>query len=377
MKRPAATDHPYSPFRHLGSVLRKNRPIHLTLFVTRRCNARCSFCFYLSEDRGQGGQAEELSLDEYRKLSRSMGSLLWLAFSGGEIFLRQDLAMIAEQFYRQNRPAIILLPTNGLLTDRIIASTERILRRCPKSTVVVKVSIDGETATHDLLRGVNGAAAKAMRTLEALRELKKRYANLELGINSVLCAVNQTQMHETVQRLGSLPGVGTHTVSLVRGMMKDKSLKEVDPAVYQDVAACLERRLKRKLASSYDFFGARVKSAQDILQRRYIHRTMVEEKRLLPCYAGRLALVVTENGDLYPCESFDMPMGNLRQVGFDPARLLASKKGRTYLTRIAQRKCYCTHECAFMLNILFNPRTYPALLHQFLQLCVRQAKEAA
>ena len=45
----------------------------------------------------------------------SLGQLLWLAFSGGETFLRDDLVEIADVFYKNNRPAIILLPTNGLL----------------------------------------------------------------------------------------------------------------------------------------------------------------------------------------------------------------------------------------------------------------------
>ena len=204
MRRPAGSDHRYSPFCHLGSVLRKHRPIHLTLFVTRRCNARCPFCFYLSGTERQGGHTEELSLEEYTKLSLSMGSLLWLAFSGGEIFLRQDLALIAKQFYRRNRPAIILLPTNGLLPDRICRTTEEILGSCPKSTVVVKVSIDGEAAVHDRLRGVDGAAAKAMQTFDALRALKKRFANLELGINSVFCAANQNCMESLIDEVITL-----------------------------------------------------------------------------------------------------------------------------------------------------------------------------
>jgi hypothetical protein len=39
-----------------------------------------------------------------------LGRLLWLAFSGGEIFLLDDLVDIAKTFYGNNTPAIILLP---------------------------------------------------------------------------------------------------------------------------------------------------------------------------------------------------------------------------------------------------------------------------
>src|SRR5271169_6423133 len=97
----------YSPVRHIGQIFRKTRPIHLTFFLTRRCNAQCPFCFYLKSKEG-GNPAAELTLDEIEKISGSFGSLLWLAFSGGEIYLRDDLVEISRLFYSNNRPAIML-----------------------------------------------------------------------------------------------------------------------------------------------------------------------------------------------------------------------------------------------------------------------------
>jgi MoaA/NifB/PqqE/SkfB family radical SAM enzyme len=128
----------YSPFRHLNSIVWKNRPIQLTFFLTRRCNARCPFCFYVSHGDQKNQDNDELSVAEIQKISENLGTLLWLAFSGGEIFLRLDLVEITRIFYENNRPAIILLPTNGLLTETIYERVEAILNDCPKSTVVVK-----------------------------------------------------------------------------------------------------------------------------------------------------------------------------------------------------------------------------------------------
>jgi molybdenum cofactor biosynthesis enzyme MoaA len=88
----------YSPFQHAGSIIWKRRPIHLTFFVTRKCNAACPYCFYLKSVNSHGSDAPELSLDEIRKVARSAGKLLWLAFSGGEIYLRKDLAEISRSF---------------------------------------------------------------------------------------------------------------------------------------------------------------------------------------------------------------------------------------------------------------------------------------
>ena len=73
-----------------------------------------------------------MSLDEIQKISKSLDSLLWLAFSGGEIYLRDDLVEISKVFYRNNRPAIMLYPTNGLLPELIRDRTEEILQALQK-----------------------------------------------------------------------------------------------------------------------------------------------------------------------------------------------------------------------------------------------------
>jgi organic radical activating enzyme len=140
----------YSPFRHTDSIFRKKRPIHLTFFLTRRCNAKCPFCFYLKADDTIPHHGTELSMDEIEKISGSMGTLLWLAFSGGEIYLRDDLVDISRIFYRNNKPAIMLFPTNGLLPELISERTEQILRQCSNSIIAVKLSMDGSTGSRHL-----------------------------------------------------------------------------------------------------------------------------------------------------------------------------------------------------------------------------------
>lgn len=38
---------------------------------------------------------------------------------------------------------------------------------------------------------------------------------------------------------------------------------------------------------------------------------------------------------------------------------------------IAEGNCHCTHECYFIMNILFNPRLYPALFREYARLALR------
>lgn len=358
----------YSPFRHIGSVFYKRSPIHLTLFLTKRCNSNCPFCFYLSEKDAEAEKRPELSLDEAGKISSSMGKLLWLAFSGGEIFLRDDIVEITKVFYERNRPSIILLPTNGLMTGIISSRVEEILKYCKKSTVVVKLSLDGLEDMHDEIRGTKGSFRRTMDTYNALGEFLDKYSNFELGINTVFCSVNQDNMDELIEFVSRLENIKTHTISLIRGAVPDKDLSAVDMEKYFKAVDLLALNLKKKISAVYRFRGAKLKAAQDILQRRLIYETMVRKRQMLPCYAGMLNLVVTETGDVYPCESFNMKLGNVRDDGYDVKEILRSERAQGVIASIRKKKCYCTHECYFMTNILFNCRTYPKLLKEYVNL---------
>ncbi len=358
----------HSPLRHLGSILWKRRPIQLTFFVTRKCNARCPFCFYLAGADPPAAHVPELSLPEIEQVASSLGELLWLAFSGGEIFLRKDLVEISRIFYARNRPAIMLYPTNGLLPELIATQTGRILRACANSVVAVKLSLDGVGEAHDRLRGTPNGFAQAMQTYERLAPLLARHPNFELGINTVFCHGNQERMDDIVDFVAGLKHVRTHTISLVRGDLADASHKQVDLDRYERAIARLEHRARAGAAPMYRFRGARLKAAQDILQRRLILRTAQEERRLVPCHAGRLNLVLGESGEVYPCETRTASLGNVRDHDYDLRAVMRAAPARETLGSISRGECACTHECYFITNLLFSPRCYPALAREYLRL---------
>jgi len=359
----------YSPFRHIGSIFTKKHPIHLTFFITRRCNAQCPFCFYLTDEDNAAEANAELSVDEIRKMSSTLGNLLWLAFSGGEIYLREDLPEISRVFYENNKPAIMLFPTNGLLPERIRNMTEQILKDCPKSTIAVKLSLDSLNETHDRLRNTPGSFAKTIETYLQLKGLLGRYANFELGVNTVFCSDNQDEMDKIIDFVSSMESIKTHTISLVRGNLADKAFMNVDMLKYRHAIERLEQNLKKRESSkTYRFRGARIKAAQDVIQRELIFETVGRQKRLIPCYAGSLNLVLTENGEVYPCETLKRSFGNIRAYGYSMPKLLASDRAKAVVNAIRDGQCYCTHECYLMTNILFNPRLYPTLAREYLQI---------
>jgi len=355
----------YTALRYIPSIFYKRDPLQFTFFVTSRCNARCPFCFYW-KDRKTG--QDELTVDEVEKISASMGNLLWLLFSGGEIFLRKDLPDLVDAFYRNNHPVIITLPTNGFAPDLIVPRTEEILSRSPESAVVCKISLDGIGEDHDRLRNTPGNFDKAMETYDRLRRLGERHENLQLGINTVFCRENQDKMDEIIDFVNTLPGCETHTISMVRGNPADEGYKEIDLEKYRKAVMRLEEDLKGDNSKMYHFTLARLKTAQDLVQRRLIYETVRQGRRLLPCYAGRIGAVMNEVGDIFPCEILSDKMGNVREAGYDFRKVFFSEQADQVRAKINRTQCYCSHECYFVTNILFNPLMSGQVIRQYLEL---------
>jgi len=360
-----------SLLRHAGSILWKRQPIHLTFFLTRKCNAHCPFCFYLKSSDNPKTAAAELSLAEIDRISRSMGRLLWLAFSGGEVYLRKDLVEISKIFYDHNRPAVMLFPSNGMLPDLIRDRTEQVLTYCRNSIVVVKLSLDGVGSDHDRLRNTRDNFDRVMQTYALLKDLLDDYPNFELGFNTVLTAQNQHKIEGIIDFVSRLDARITHTLSMVRGNLLDNGYKQVEPKHYRVAADMLVARLRDRSTGIHRFSGARLKAAQDVMQRHFIHQTLIGQDRSLPCYAGKLNLVLAETGEVYPCEILSQSLGNVRGFDYDIRQVMSTDKAVDVLDSISPGNPHCrscTHECNYITNILFNPAMYPRLMTEYLRL---------
>src|SRR3972149_1169181 len=100
-------------------------PISYTVSLTYRCNSRCKTCNIYSRN------SDELSVEEYERAFLSIGkSPHWITFSGGEPFLRRDIADICIKAYELCSPRIINIPTNGILSDKIVKDVKHILDIC-------------------------------------------------------------------------------------------------------------------------------------------------------------------------------------------------------------------------------------------------------
>ncbi len=352
----------YFGFRY--KLLRKKpfTPPTLNLLVTLRCDMRCRHCF-LWERLEAPADARELSLGEIEAMARTMDPLFSLVLSGGEPFLRNDLAEIARSFHEHTRVKVLTVLTGGQMSGRILDVTRQILRRCPEMLVAVGVSLDGVGPRHDEIRRKAGAFDRAVRTVGMLKELGASEPRVSVQACVCLTGLNQDHIFELYDYLRDDLQPDRIAVNLVRQDSPDPSARSVDPAVYERLARRIrEDTCSGRLRNRFAFDRFAFMTVADLFMMRLIAETVRGGRARIRCRAGSASCVVFPDGLVYPCE-MKPDWGNLRTSGFDFARFWAAARARAGATgSLPGKTCSCTHEIdCFLPSIPFDVRLYPGL----------------
>ena len=338
-------------------------PLHLTHFVTSRCNARCGHCFYWKSLN----KKDELNLNEIKKVCQNMGDVFILILTGGEPFLRKDLHKIAKLYFEHNSIKNLLIPTNGLLPSQIYATTEKILKTCLGLAFTVNISLDGIGKTHDRIRGVDGAFEKAIQTYNLLKKLRGEYKNFKVNFAATVSYYNQDKIMDLYNYVKGTVNAELSLV-LTRGLPKKSSACKVDIRYYKEAYKKIsDDDESREIGISnclvdYHSLKRLMRFRMNNIRYKLIADTYENNRYITRCYAGLLNAVIYENGDVFPCELLNKKIGNLRQEGYDFKKLWHSKRAQEIRRWIKKNKCFCTHECYWINNIAFNPKYLIRLL---------------
>jgi len=322
---------------------RGRTPPFLILFVNSTCNLTCEHCFYWRSLNGR----DDLTLDELRALSRELGPFENLNLSGGEPFLRSDLAEVCACFVHGNGVSQIYVPTSGYFTDRTVRQVTRVLEDCPSLRLFAcELSLDGLTEYHDRFRGRPGCFEAAMRTYDALAELQRHDPRLRIHAVSTATHENLSQLRKLTAFLYErCPAMDHHNLAVIRGDRKNASLRGPALAEYEELyrhaASLWKPREKAR-------FGSSVEPLLQWAKRR----TLAERRQVVPCAAGRLTGVVYANGDVSLCEQHP-PIGNLRQRSF--FEIWDSPEAEALRASIRARECHCTNEVFLWPSVVFQP----------------------
>lgn len=251
------------------------------LHVTQRCNLACRFCYSEGDDRNR---AADPSLAQLRRAVALLASLgcARLVISGGEPFLRDDLADVAS-FARDRGVDEVVVLTNGLLVD------ERSLDPLVGLVSCVAVAFDGASADAPApLRGTQ-RFGRLVRAVGAIRD-----AGIEARILPTLHAGNLDEVPR-YRRLADELGASLSFSLLTAPADELGDLRLTDEQLHE---------LGRRPPSDRALHGP-----AGLVARR-------------SCGAGTRTLSVAADGTIYPCHMLHDRSLALGNAFSDPPRAL-------------------------------------------------------
>lgn len=338
----------YWAYRKLGWPMML--PFSIVVSVSYRCNSKCQTCDVWRKPN------DDMTLEEWDKTFASIGrGPLYFTFTGGEPFLRKDTVDMALSAYNHCRPAVITIPTNGILTSRIVEQVDRLCVGAPKANIGINLSLDEVGERHDEIRMVPGNWKKAMKTWKALKELQKEHSNLVLTTHTVISNFNIDRFFEVYAGLEFLKPDSYITEIAEERVELDTVGWEITPMAekYGPIADYLSQKARERRVSGF----ARITQAFRAEYYQLAKRTLVEQRQVIPCYAGWASCQIAPNGDLWSCCIRAEGAGNLRDNDYDLKRIWRSSAMARLRGSIYRGECSCPMANASYANMLLHPPT--------------------
>jgi len=327
----------------------KKKPVHLILFITDHCNAKCGTCFYW-QNLNQG---ESLQPGHIQKISDAVGELVWLDLSGGEPFLRKDIDQICHRFIESNAVRFINIPTNAIQTSVIERSVQGILSNPSNFRLNIALSIDAIGENHDRIRGVPGNYPKSLATMDALRRIRDQDHRLSLSVVTTVMRHNIDDVKRLLHLGAEEWNLDYHSLNILRGNWMDPALQPPTPEQYAEVSKLQLQLSGKYFRGRWGALGGWTATMGRFLLNRYYMHEMQGHPKDISCNAGDVSCVIDANGDVYFCELLK-PVGNLKTYNWDFDRLWHDFEA-TQLRAKVQKGCHCTHECFQTKNLIFTP----------------------
>ncbi len=321
-------------------------PLNITISPSPKCNSRCLTCNIWMK------REDELTLHEWEKVLASLGTApYWFTISGGEPLMYPNIVELAQLVYQHNKPGIINIPTNAILTsgpERV----RRILDSCPDTQLIINLSLDGIGHKHDTIRGVSGNFEKFEKRLKQYFELREQYSNLTVGIHSVISVFSVDHLDELIayadqsdadQFITEIaePRVELDTVGLPITPEKEDYARAIDALI--------------AYVESKQFKGvSKITEAFRVEYYKLVKRTLDEQDQLIDCYAGWASAQIYADGTVWPCCIRADNLGNLRDHNYDFRSIWFGDAIEAVRRSIANKECYCPLANAAYTNMLHD-----------------------
>ena len=341
----------YKLYRNFGFP--KIMPINYTISALYTCNSRCKTCNIWKK------KADNLTIDEYKVIFKKLGrSPYWITISGGEPFLRKDLVEICQIIYKFSKPKIINIPTNGILINKIVEDVIAITKDCPKTQIIINLSIDGIGKQHDELRQVPGNYNKTIQTFKKLKQIEAK--NLAVGIHTVISRFNVKEFSKIANELMQLdPDSYITEIAEERNELSTfDSHITPDTISYRSAIDYLIHRIKNGKFNGMN----KITQAFRIEYYNLVKRILRDKKQIIPCYAGIASAQISPEGDIWVCCIKAQSLGNLRIHDYNFKKIWFSRKMDRERLSVKNKECSCPLANASYTNMLMD---IPTLIRVF------------
>jgi radical SAM protein with 4Fe4S-binding SPASM domain len=232
--------------------------------------------------------------------------------------------------------------------------------------------------THDHNRHAAGSFDRAVESATRLLSLKQE----RLTVGGTISVSNQSteELKTLFSFLTNDLKINSVATAALRGDPKDQNKIPFNASGHRILNDLIEARtLSRNLSLFSRRFGRDLINARGIVARALVEKMLKENKYISPCTAGRTLAVMYADGSVYPCEMLpEEKMGSIQEFGMDFPALMRCEAAHKIRKQIRVGKCFCTFECAYHYNAIFELANWPALLRKYLDIKAgRRGKKTA
>ncbi|MFQ5501541.1 MAG: radical SAM protein [Phycisphaerae bacterium] len=306
-------------------------PFQVLFTLTNRCNLKCDYCY---ADYPNRPQQKDLTLDEVLTIIDAFAEAGTRRFNlvGGEPMVRSDIQEIVSHI--KDRRLECAMTTNGYYVRKKLDAVRRLDLLC--------VSLDGDRAAHDALRG-EGSHAKAMEAIHLAVENR-----IPLQVACVLTRHNLNSIGlllEMGREMGFAVGFSTLISEAGATARKDPPYLPND----EEYRTALRTILDYKKRGYPVLFSKRsleyaLRWPHAFSQDKIIGKT--PDFKYIPCNAGRYFVIIDANGDVYPCPATVDVLRPLNALRDGVRKALDKTAGHTCKT--------CHIPCLNDFNLLYS-----------------------
>jgi radical SAM protein with 4Fe4S-binding SPASM domain len=341
-------------------------PVLAVWEITLRCDLACRHC----GSRAGHARPDELSTAECLDVVRQLAELgtREVAIIGGEAYLRDDWLLILRAIKERG-----MLPT--MTTGGRSLTAERARGAAEAGLFSASVSVDGDEATHDRLRGVSGSYRSAFDALANLRQ-----AGVHVTVNTQINRLSMPHLSHVLDRMievGARSWLMQLTVAMGRAadepdvLLQPYDLLEVFPLLSALKERADRARIRLIAGSNVGYFGPYEEQLRGTRHRG--HST--------GCSAGRASIGIEADGTIKGCPSLPTAAwagGNVRDLPiaeiWKRAMPLRYTRDRTVKDLWGYcATCYyadtCRAGCTWTSDVLFGrPGNNPYCHHRALEM---------